>query len=163
MFVGAGGSQQVHDYNPGEENGLFWTVPIPSRSVHVDLDDGTASLSLSNFAIDDYGNVGNAISGGKEIGTALLSMQIRWGGSARPFNAVNGAAPTPFRIRGFTTGATMRWSAAETIGGVTHTVSGAENKSDFGLVARERNGVFFGQNDDDQNDDGENDDGENGD
>jgi len=156
VFVGAGGSQQVHDYNPGEENGLFWTVPIPSNSVHLDLEDATAALALSNFLIDDYGSVGNAISGGKEIGTALLSMHIRWGGSARRFNVVNGGLPTPFRATGFTTGATMSWSAVETIGGVTHTVKGEKNEADFGLVARERNGVFFAQNDDDQNDDGGN-------
>jgi hypothetical protein len=153
VFVGAGGSQQVHDYNPGEENGLFWTVAIPSRSVHVDVGDATAALTLRNFPIDDYGNVGNAISGGKEIGTALLSMDIRWGGSAQRFSFVNAGLPTPFRARGFKTGATMRWSAIETIGGVTHTVSGAKNTGDFGMVARERNGVFFAHEDDDEDDD----------
>ncbi|PZR97293.1 MAG: hypothetical protein DLM67_08345 [Candidatus Nephthysia bennettiae] len=154
MFVGAGGSQQVHDYNPGEENGLFWTVPIPSDSVDVDLDDGTAALDLRNFLIDDYGNVGNAISGGKEIGTALLSMHIRWGGSAQRFSFINAGLPTPFRARGFKTRATMTWSAVETIGGVTHTVRGAKNQADFGMVARERNGIFFSQTEDDENDDG---------
>ncbi len=154
MFVGAVGSQQVHDYNPGEENGLFWTVPIPSSSVDVDLDNGTAALALSNFLIDDYGNVGNAISGGKEIGTAKLSMHIRWGGSAQRFSFVNAGLPTPFRVRGFKTKATMGWSAVETIGGVTHTVTGDRNDADFGMVAREKNGVFFAQGDDDPNDDG---------
>jgi len=154
VFVGAGGSQQVHDYNPGEENGLFWTVPIPSDSVDVDLDDGTAALDLRNFLIDDYGNVGNAISGGKEIGTALLSMHIRWGGSAQRFSFINAGLPTPFRARGFKTRATMTWSAVETIGGVTHTVRGAKNQADFGMVARERNGIFFSQTEDDENDDG---------
>ncbi len=154
MFVGAGGAQQVHDYNPGEENGLFWTVPIPSSSVHVDLEDGAAALALNNFLIDDYGTVGNAISGGKEIGTAQLSMHIRWGGSAQRFSFVNAGLPTPFSARGFKTRATMSWSAVETIGGVTHTVTGAKNEADFGMVARERNGVFFAQGDDDQGDDG---------
>jgi hypothetical protein len=133
----------VHDFNPGEENGLFWTVPVPSRSVHVDLEEGTAAFALTNFQIDDYGDVGNAISGGKEIGTASLSLQIRWGGSTRRFSVVNAGAPTPFRIKGFRTQATMVWSAIETIGSVTHPLSGAANSADFGLVARERNGVFF--------------------
>jgi hypothetical protein len=154
VFVGAGGAQQVHDYNPGEENGLFWTVPIPSSSVHVDLEDGAAALALDNFLIDDYGDVGNAISGGTEIGTAQLSMHIRWGGSAQRFSFVNAGLRTPFRARGFKTKATMRWSAVETIGGVTHKVSGDKNEADFGMVARERNGVFFAQGDDDQGDDG---------
>jgi hypothetical protein len=47
----------------------------------------------------------------------------------------------------------MSWSAGEINGGVTHTVSGAKNNGDFGKVARERNGVFFAQGDD-ENDDG---------
>jgi hypothetical protein len=154
VFVGAGGSQQVHDYNPGEENGLFWTVPIPSSSVDVDVEDATAALGLNNFLIDDYGSVGNAISGGKEIGTAQLSMHIRWGGSAQRFSFVNAGLPTPFKASGFKTKATMRWSAVETINGVTHTVTGDKNDSDFGMIARERNGVFFAQGDDDPNDGG---------
>jgi hypothetical protein len=154
VFMGAGGSQQVHDYNPGEENGLFWTVAIPSGSVHVDLEDATAALTLKDFLIDDYGNVMNAISGGKEIGTALLSMHIRWGGSAQRFSFANASLPTPARIRGFRTAATMSFSAVETINGVTHTVTGAKNRADFGLVARERNGVFFSQGEDDEGDGG---------
>ena len=37
----------------------------------------------------------------------------------------------------------MNWSAAETIRGVTHRLSGATNSEDFAMVAREKNGVFF--------------------
>lgn len=153
VFKGAGGSQQVHDYNPGEENGLFWTVPIPDHSVHADVEDGTATLALTNFSIDDYGNVGNAISGGSEIGTALLSLEVRWRRPTERFSFVNPSLPTPFRARGVKTGATMSFSAVETIGGVTHGVSGAANAADFGMVAAERNGVFFQGGD--ENDDEE--------
>lgn len=153
--MGAGGSQQVHDFNPGEENGLFWTVPIPSNSVHVDVGEGTAALALSDFQIDDYGNVGNAISGGSEIGTAKLSLQIRWSHPSQHFNFVNGSVPTPFRAKGFKTRATMNWSAVETIHGVVHTLSGATNSEDFAMVAREKNGVFFTREDEDEDDVGE--------
>ena len=48
----------------------------------------------------------------------------------------------------------MSWSAVETIGGVTHTVTGKKNEADFGMVARERNGVFFAPSDDEENDGG---------
>jgi len=143
VFVGAGGSQQVHDFNPGEENGLFWTVPIPTSSVHVDVDEGTATLALGNFDIDDYGNVGNAISGGSEIGTASMSLRVTWSRPTQHFNFVNGAVPTPFRANGFKTEATMNWSAVETIQGVTHPLSGATNSAAFAMVAREKNGIFF--------------------
>ena len=80
--------------------------------------------------------------------------QIRWGGSAQHFSFVNAGLPTPFRARGFKTKASMSWSAVETIGGVTHMVTGKKNEADFGMVARERNGVFFAQSDDEQNDGG---------
>lgn len=147
--MGAGGSQQVHDFNFGEENGLFWTAPIPTNSVHVDLDDGTAALTLGNFDIDDYGNVGNAISGGSEIGTARLSLRVGWSRPTKRLSFVNGVEPTPFRVKGFQTGATMDWSAVETIRGVTHRLSGATNSQDFAMVAREKNGVFFQREDED--------------
>jgi hypothetical protein len=154
VFVGAGGSQQVHDFNPGEENGLFWTAPIPTNSVRADLEEGTAALALTDFPIDDYGNVGNAISGGSEIGTALLSLQIRWGGPTQRFSFVNAGLPTPFRASGAKTGATMSWSAVETITGVTHRLSGAANAADFAMLAKERNGVFFSSDDDGDHDGG---------
>jgi hypothetical protein len=154
VFAGAGGSHQVHDYNPGEENGLFWTVPIPTNSVRVDIEDGIAALALSDFGIDDYGTVGNAISGGKEIGTARLSLRVKWQHPAESFSFVNPGLPTPFRANGVKTEATMSWSAHETIGDVTHRLSGDENSADFAMVANERNGVFFpGDEDgDDEND-----------
>jgi hypothetical protein len=107
------------------------------------LDDGTADFALSNFLIDDYGNVNNAISGGSEIGTALLSLHVKWSGPTEQFSFVNASLPTPFRSRGFKTRATMKWSAVETINSVTQVVSGATNSADFAMVARERNGVFF--------------------
>jgi hypothetical protein len=155
VFQEAGGLQQVHDFNPGEENGLFWTVPIPTNSVHADLEEGTAALTLSDFLIDDYGNLGNALSGGKEIGTAKLSLHVTWSGVIERFRASQAGLPTPFKAKGFKTKATMRWSALETIGGVTHTVSGDKNSADFGLVAKEKNGVLFPRPDD-ENDDGGN-------
>jgi hypothetical protein len=127
-------------------------VPIPASSVDVDLEDGTAAFALRSFQIDDYGTVGNAISGGSEIGSAKLSLTIRWGGPTQRFSFVNAGLPTPFRAKGVTTGATMSWSAVETIGGVTHPLSGAANSAVFGMVARERNGAFFAA--DDEDDDG---------
>ncbi len=41
----------------------------------------------------------------------------------------------------------MSWSAVETIGGVTHTVSGEKNDGDVRMITTERNGVFFPQAD----------------
>jgi hypothetical protein len=147
VFVGAGGTQQVHDFNPGEENGLFWTLAIPKHSVKSDFGDGTASLSLTNFAMDDYGNVGNALSGGKEIAVASLTVRIRWSGLHTSVRFSNAGLPTPFaahELQAAPGGATMHWSAVEN-GSV---ITGDENTADFAMLARERNGVFFESEDD---------------
>jgi hypothetical protein len=138
--MGAGGSQQVHDYNPAEENGLFWTIPVPGDSVQANAGTGVASFGLTDFTIDDYGNVGNAISGGKEIDTASLTFRIDWSGVKERVSFFNNDIPTPFAMAGALTGATMTWSASE-MGGI---LTGSANSADFGLVAEETNGVFAG-------------------
>jgi hypothetical protein len=129
----------VHDFNPGEENGLFWTVPLPEDSVDADPDDGAATLTLRNFAIDDYGNVINALSGGHEIASARLSLKIDWRGVIRRTRVVAGSLSTPFAADMAVTGATLRFSAVEN----GRTFTGQSNAPDFAMVATERNGVFF--------------------
>ena len=37
-------SNQLHDFDPGLDNGLFWTVPIDKSSVKVNPGSGRASL-----------------------------------------------------------------------------------------------------------------------
>jgi hypothetical protein len=154
--MGAGGSQQVHDFNPGEENGLFWTIPLPPDSVDADFEDGRAEMNLRDFEIDDYHDVGTALSGGKEIATARLSLRISWRGITSRQTFVNPSPPsafansTPFALRMARTGATMRWSAVETLNGTTSRLVGhPSNTPDFAMIGRERNGVFFNRPRDD--------------
>jgi hypothetical protein len=54
----------VHDFNPGLDNGLFWTVPVPANSLAVDPGSGFASLVVNNLEIEDYFNIGNALIDG---------------------------------------------------------------------------------------------------
>jgi hypothetical protein len=146
--MGAGGTQQVHDFNPAEENGLFWTVPVPEDAAEADLEDGNATFELTNFTIDDYGNAGNALGGGKEIATANLTLRIRWRGLKSRLHASQPGLPTPFdarELQAFNSGATMHWSAVEN----GHAFAGKTNTADFAMLARERNGVFFESGDDD--------------
>jgi hypothetical protein len=139
VYVDAGGTQQVHDFNGGEENGLFWTAPIPPGSVNVDVVGGTASLDLHSFKIDDYGTVGHALSGGSEIATARVSVQIRWSGVTQRLTLAEPSLPTPFTAQAAITGATMEWSAVEN---GTTIVGHASSSPDFALIANEKNGVF---------------------
>jgi hypothetical protein len=145
VFQVAGGNQQVHDFNPGEENGLFWTVPLHAGDVRADFDDATASLTLKRFEIDDYGNVGNALSGGTEIALASLSLSIRWSGFQKIVTYSKVGLPTPFSARelqSVDSGATMSWSAIGTWSGVSSTMVGQTNTAAFAVLAEERNGVF---------------------
>ncbi|HLZ23680.1 MAG TPA: hypothetical protein VKQ30_16340 [Ktedonobacterales bacterium] len=138
--MGAGGSQQVHDFNPGEENGLFWTIPLVDDDLDLDVHNGGASLVLRDLGFDDYGNVGNALSGGHEIATAKLSVRIVWRGITRRISFADAALPTPFAVRAAFTGAAMEWSAVE--GG--ETITGSRSATpDFAMLGRERNGLFF--------------------
>jgi hypothetical protein len=135
----------VHDFNPGEENGLFWTVPVQRGVVKADFDVATASLTLDGFDIDDYGNVGNALSGGNEITSARLSLSIRWSGYQSKVQFTNPGLPTPFdarELQSINSGATMHWSATGTWNGVRSTIIGQPNTADFAVLADERNGVF---------------------
>ena len=140
VFQGAGGTLQVHDFNPGEENGLFWTTPVQKSAVEADFARGIASFSLRNFEIDDYGNVVNALTGGKEIATAQLSIDIRWSGTMSRETFSQPAYATPFTVHVAHTGATMSWTAVENGG----TIVGHQSTTpDFAIIAMENNGVFF--------------------
>ena len=46
---------QTHDFNPGLDNNLFWTVPVHSDTVSVDLDAHRADLQVEDIDIEDYG------------------------------------------------------------------------------------------------------------
>src|SRR5262249_28672239 len=53
-------------------------------------------LTLNRFDIDDYGNVGNALSGGHEIASASLSISIRWSAFQQDVAFTNRGLPTAF-------------------------------------------------------------------
>jgi hypothetical protein len=140
VFKSAGGTlTQVHDLNPGEENELFWTTPIPTGAVRADFAAGVASMALHSFRIDDYGDVARALTGQPELATASISLQLNWSGLVRDVTYSNATLPTPFAAHEKQDVATMSWSAVEN--GVRF--SGGVNTADFAVLAKERNGSFF--------------------
>jgi hypothetical protein len=127
---------------------------MPAGSVEADVEEGEATFKLNGFQIDDYGNVVNALSGGKEIATAKLTLRIDWHRVKRRHDVRNPNPPsafaqsTPFATHEAFTGASLSWSAIETLNGVTsHIIGQRSDAADFAIVARERNGVFFGRDD----------------
>jgi len=74
------GGAQIHDFNPGiEQNGLFWTVILPTDAVQVDLNAGTATLGAHDLHMKDYGNFKNALTGyaGQPV-PAVVSFTVPW-------------------------------------------------------------------------------------
>ena len=54
---------QVHDFNPGiRPSGLFWIQPVSEDALHVDLEDGEATLSVHHLAERDYHTLPNSLA-----------------------------------------------------------------------------------------------------
>src|SRR5229473_2466735 len=65
LFTGPVGSGQIHDFNPGiRPSGLFWTQPVSEDVLDVDLEDGTATLKVTDLDEEDYHNLHNALLDG---------------------------------------------------------------------------------------------------
>jgi hypothetical protein len=140
---------QIHDFNPGVnggtpfEAGLFWTMPLPPGSVHVDMDNKTASMDISHQKIDDYGNVVNALTGGKELTRGSIDVELRWVGGA---SATAGNSSDNFSgsyLRGGR--ATLVWSAKEAESAAFpdgFTFQSDRGVAEFAQFGTEKNGVF---------------------
>jgi len=132
-------SNQVHDFDPGLDNGLFWTVPVSPGSVTAEPGSGKASLVVSGLEMEDYGNIVNALMDGPSK-SATVSFQVHWARGDQRIKVRDQAT----RVAGefVQNSATMTWSA--TSDGKSY-VSGAENTSSsaFAQVGIERNGKFF--------------------
>ena len=135
------GTDQIHDFNPGIDPfpaGLFWTVAIPADSVSLNLGRGTASYQLSNLAIEDYGNIGNALSDGSSV-PGVVSFDAEWSGVIE--RARFSDASNKFSLSLVRTGASINWSGTSSLGSFA---SDAVTKVNFAQIAHETNGMFFG-------------------
>src|SRR5215469_12237895 len=88
LFTGAVGTGQVHDFNPGTDNSLFWTVPVAGDAVSADIPHGTASLALDNVDVEDYHNLRNAILDGPND-PATVSFAMQWTANSAPMNVTD--------------------------------------------------------------------------
>jgi hypothetical protein len=134
-------SNQVHDFDPGLDNGLFWTIPLDAKSLVVDPGSGMASLVVQNLDMEDYFNVINALNDGAS-NSASVSFAAHWAPGMKHFKVRDQATEMAGQFVMNT--ATMTWSVDSA--GQTYT-SGPENTSSSASaqVGHERNGVFFPQ------------------
>jgi hypothetical protein len=135
---------------------VFWTNFIPGSSVKVkdgQSEDGTTSnvdqhgefgdgesLDVHQLALFDYFSVGNALIDGPSI-DAKVSYDVRWASGGTSLTIDDGKK---FHFAGRRTSATISWSAHES--GFRFESSPAHTTlTNFALVGRERNGVFYSE------------------
>lgn len=109
------------------------------------MEDAEARLKLSNLSIADYGAIPNGLFHFAPPSAGTVSFDLRWFGATKRGSFSD---PTkPFRMDFVQTGAHLTWSG-RTGGDNFHTTGGSQTVN-FAQIANERNGVFFGEEDDD--------------
>jgi len=138
-------ANQVHDFSPGiPPSGLFWTQAIPRHDARIDFEDGRATIRAESLSEKDAGNVLNALQGGATT-PATVSFEMRWQGSGEPMQITDPVHG--FRGKFFITDFTIEWSAEKP--GFSFVSDPADTSVNVrSVLGRERNGVFFAEEDD---------------
>jgi hypothetical protein len=132
-------AHQIHDFNPGSDNGLFWTVPIPGGAVYANLDRAQAHLIVDDLDVEDYHDVVNAILDGPSL-EAEVSFKARWHGVRHRRHVHN--TERHFDLHAVQTGATLEWTGKS--GSVVYRSDPAQtSRTEFAEIAFERNGSYF--------------------
>lgn len=132
---------QIHDFN-GDitpfPNGTFWTVPIPSESVEIEIEDREARMRVSNLEIPDYFTVANALADGAKMGEidGTVSFEIHWSGGGASKTITDGAN---FEAVVVENSATTWWSGSEK----GFSFESQTFRLEFAEIGRERNGAFL--------------------
>lgn len=113
---------------------------IPSHAVEVDLDDGTATLRVSDQDVRDFGSIPNALNNGPSA-PATVSYAIHWHGVKRRRHVHN----ETFHVEGLflDTDAHMEWTGQNHTTGFTFTTKPKGQTAVIAQIGHERNGVFF--------------------
>ena len=143
---------QIHDFNPGDltefgrpnhfaADGVFWTLPVPEKSVRVRPGQGDAHFMLTDVFHSDYFNIVNALfrTGPLPL-DATASLDIRWTGTGEQRQVNNDTAG--FRGQYTNATATIEWSAANDAGYVFSTANSSETNIAHAFTARVQSGVF---------------------
>jgi len=141
VFKGPVGSNQIHDYNPGiEPDGRFWTTAVPSSAVSINAGTGSARLHASDFDIEDYHDVVNALTGGPSL-EAQVSFDVRWTGTGKHVKVRDHT--NDFGGRYIEGTATVEWSGLTENGQFFQSDPADTSTAVFAEVGKERNGIFF--------------------
>ena len=135
-------STQIHDFDPGINpypGGLFWTVPILGVGPVV-LGRGTARMSASDMALEDFFDIPNALFRFEtpvSVG-ATCSFDVHWSGPVTSRGAVTTPGTSGELVM---SQATMTWSASNSLG-FSFVSNPSGTTSAFAQLGHIRNGVF---------------------
>jgi len=93
---------------------------------------------VGGLALFDYFNINNALSDGNSI-DAMVSYSIQWSADGTPLTIDDGSN---FHFRGRQTKGFISWSAREA-GFSFESDPASTTVTNFALIGRERNGVFY--------------------
>ena len=115
-------------------------MAIPNDSVHVDFEEGKASLRVSSLDVEDYHNVVNALLDGPSL-EAEVSFEIHWSGITNRFELHDPV--NTFAGKYENTSATIQWAALRDDGLTFVSDPASTSVNAFSLLGKERNGIFF--------------------
>jgi hypothetical protein len=145
-------SPEIHSFNPGDLNepgqpnyfvdgGVFWTAPVPKKSVKVKPGRGDAHFSVSDLAMFDYfTGVNSILRDGSDPIDATASVDIQWTGMGERLQVDNDTAG--FGGQYENASATIEWSAENAAGYFFSTVNSSPTTIRHAFTAHVRNGVF---------------------
>jgi hypothetical protein len=134
------GVPQIHDYNPGiAQSGLFWTVRMPGKAVHIDRRTGAATYAMNNMRLEDYYNLVNAFAGGPST-PSVASFLTTFTPKGKVISDRNEA--NSFAVRYRVADARLAWTSQG--GGFSFRSDKiGTSASTFAMIGTERNGKFF--------------------
>jgi hypothetical protein len=154
---------QIHEFNPsfGPEvspaggNGFgtrtFWTTAIPPNDLTVQFGGGKAEMKVQNLALDDFGNIPNALGPNWQttFDPAVVSFDAVWSGPAtRRLTFTDSTDIDQFTGSFVENQVTVTWSGVNLATGFSFTANPgtfATSAVDggFALLGHEQNGSFF--------------------
>jgi len=150
-------TKQIHDYAPAiAPSGLFWTMPLHPNSLKVEFNSARASMHAEGLSVPDAHDLANSLTHGQGLLNppippiaavpATVSFDVRWSGEISRATVVNEAQN--FRGDFIKTGSTIEWSSDQR--GFFFDSEEPNPARNLGaVIGRERNGVFFNQEQED--------------
>ena len=147
-----------HSYDAGvSQTSVFWVARVPEGSIHVDLEEGTASLAVHDICIFDTFTVPNSVNLARPLGNivkaVINSLRLEWSGISR---TVTGFSDSVNKFRGTfveNSRATIEVKVTTPPGEPMPERSGhgfrfvsdpaSTSVSHFAQIGHERNGSFF--------------------